>query len=72
MYAGLADEGISFFFISRHVVFIARAICALLGVTVVDLCISSVQQCDQSSERRCSWKCSVVFDSAMCTHIPDI
>ena len=39
--------------------------CALLNVTVAALCISSVQQlCDQSSERQCSWKKSVVFSSA--------
>jgi len=41
-------------------VFIAQAMCAWLNVT-----ISSVQQqCDQSSERRCSWKKRVVFNSA--------
>jgi len=36
---------------------------ACLNVTV-DLCISSVQQqCDQRSERRCSWKKRDVFNS---------
>jgi len=37
--------------------------CALLNVTVAALCIVQ-QQCDQSSERRCSWKRSIVFNSA--------
>ena len=68
MQADWAEEGIFllflFVFISRHVVFIARTICALLNVTVAALRIRSVQQCDQSSERRCSWKTSVVFNSA--------
>ena len=45
--------------------FIARALCVLLIVTVAALSISSVQQqCDKSSERRCSWKKRVVFNSA--------
>ena len=67
--ADWAEEGILllflFVFISRSLVFIARAMCALLNVTVAALCISSVQQqCDQSSVRRCSWKRSVVFSRA--------
>jgi len=46
-------------------VFIAQAMCALLNVTVAASCISSAQQqCDQTSERRCSWKRTVVFNSA--------
>jgi len=40
--------------------------CALFNVTVAALCISSVQQQhDQSSERRCSWKKHVVFNSVL-------
>jgi len=47
--------------------------CGLLNVTVAALCVSSVQQqCDQSSKCWCSWKRNVVFNSAMCTHNPEI
>ena len=75
--ADWAEEGIFllflFVFVSRRLVFIARAKCWLLNVTVAALCISSVQQqCDQSSEHRYSWKRGAVFNSAMCTHNPEI
>ena len=40
-----------FALISLRLVFIARAMFAMLNVTVAALCVSSVQQqCDQSSE----------------------